>query len=240
MQSTDQLDFAVVLAGGLGTRLGSLTSTVPKPLVKVGGVPYLEHQVGLLRQHGINKLLMLTGFLGDQVEEFFGSGESFGLAIDYSREPSPAGTGGALKLAAAKLPEVFFLLNGDTYLDVDYQSAYRAFRNLRAGGPFGLMVVAEVSGQGDAAGNVRLDPTGSRVAVYEKGSPDRYDYLDAGALVLSRECVEWLPDEPPSSLEEIIYPRLASEGRLIAFKATSKVYDIGTPQRLSAFERKFN
>src|SRR5437870_5683384 len=84
MQPDDRLDTAVVLAGGLGTRLGTVTATVPKPLVRVKGRPYLEHQLELLKRHRVTKIILLTGYRGDQIEEHFAAGESLGLSISYS------------------------------------------------------------------------------------------------------------------------------------------------------------
>src|SRR5437016_1181322 len=88
---------AVILAGGRGTRLGPLTNVVPKPMVRIGGVPYLEHQLRLLKQQSVTDIVLLTGYLGDQVEDHFGDGSDFGLRIRYSREPYPMGTGGGLR-----------------------------------------------------------------------------------------------------------------------------------------------
>jgi NDP-sugar pyrophosphorylase family protein len=220
--------------------LGKLTATIPKPLVEVKGRPYLEHQLELLKRNGISEVLLLTGYLGDQIEAKLGTGEPLGLVLRYAREPAPIGTGGALSLSREQLPEVFFLIYGDSYLDIDYQSAYRAFNHLRVGGPFGLMLVAGLDGDTDSAGNVKLDQTGTRVTSYEKGHGGDHDHIDAGVLVLTREIVSWLPAGEPSSLETEVYPRLAREGRLLAFRAKERFYDIGTPERLAAFERKLS
>lgn len=238
MLPDDRLDSAVILAGGLGSRLGSLTTSTPKPLVSVKGRPYLEYQLELLKSHGVSQIILLTGYLGDQIESRFGSGEALGLSITYSRETVPAGTGRALILSRHILPEQFFLVNGDTYVDVDYQAAYRAFRNLRGPGPAGLMVVCALEQENDEAGNVKLDPTGTRVVSYEKGRGGDYNHVDAGVLILSRSVIGWLPEDRSSALEEELFPRLAAEGRLLAFRSTAKFYDIGTPERLAAFERK--
>src|SRR5450432_2485472 len=100
---------AVILAGGLGTRLWPLTKTVPKPMVPVAGAPYLEHQLRLLEKQGIRDILLLTGYLGEQIEEHFGDGSRLGLRIAYSREETPVGTGGALRLAQGLLADSFLL-----------------------------------------------------------------------------------------------------------------------------------
>src|SRR5258708_32930583 len=107
---------AVILAGGLGTRLWPLTRTVPKPMVPVAGVPYLEHQLRLLKKQSILDIVLLTGYLGEQVEEYFGGGGSLGLAIRYSREHQPSGTPGALREGRSLPSHSFLLIYGDSSL----------------------------------------------------------------------------------------------------------------------------
>jgi NDP-sugar pyrophosphorylase family protein len=109
----------VILAGGLGTRLGAVTRTLPKPMVPVRGVPYLEHQLRLLARHGLTDIVLLTGYLGEQIEEDFGDGGRLGLRIRYSREPQPLGTGGALR-EANTAGRVLLVIYGDSYLRIDY------------------------------------------------------------------------------------------------------------------------
>ena len=106
----------VILAGGLGTRLGPLTRKIPKPMVPVAGVPYLEHQLRLLARQSFRDVLLLTGYLGDQIEAYFGNGARLGLRLRYAREAQPQGTGGALRDARPQLAESFLLLYGDSLL----------------------------------------------------------------------------------------------------------------------------
>ena len=129
---------AVILAGGLGTRLGPITARVPKPMVPVAGVPYLEHQLRLLERQSIRNVVVLTGYLGNMVEEYFGDGRRLGLSIRYSRENTPLGTGGALRLAAQLLDEQFLVIYGDSYLAIDYRDVAQS---LAVSGATGLVVV---------------------------------------------------------------------------------------------------
>ena len=103
----------VILAGGLGTRLGALTRKIPKPMAPVAGMPYLEHQLRLLERQSLRDVLLLTGYLGDQIESYFGNGGQLGLRIRYSRERRPLGTGGALREARRLLDQSFLLMYGD-------------------------------------------------------------------------------------------------------------------------------
>src|SRR5204863_2595800 len=118
----------VILAGGLGTRMRPVTETIPKPMIAVCSKPFLEHQLELLRRNGIDRVLLLVSYLGEQIEQYFRQGDSLKMKIDYSYESSPLGTGGALKNASEKLEEKFLLLNGDTFLDVDYAAVVADFR----------------------------------------------------------------------------------------------------------------
>lgn len=236
MRENGEMTQAVVLAGGKGTRLGALTEHTPKPLVLVNGRPFLEYVLELLRRHGITEVIILTGYLGDQIEHAFGSGQALGLSIRYSRESVPLGTGGALLLAQELLANDFFLVNGDTYLDMDFQAALRGFRNLRGPGPFGMMVVWDAECAEDI-GNVKLDPTGTRIVSYRKGYGGDHLYIDAGVIILTKDVLNMLPKDKPAGLEDYVFPKLAEQGRLLAFESPTRFYDIGIPARLSLFER---
>src|SRR5205814_7911061 len=130
-------------------------------------------------------------------------------------------------LARDLLPPAFFLLYGDSYLDIDYQAAYRGFCNLRPSGPAGMMIVYEQGGRNDDPGNVRVDPTGTRVVSYCKGRGGDYYHVDAGVLILTREVVDLIPSGRPANLEDFVYPQLAEQGRMMAFSSPNRFYDIG-------------
>jgi NDP-sugar pyrophosphorylase family protein len=224
---------AVILAGGLGTRLWPLTRTVPKPMVPVAGVPYLEHQLRLLAKQGIRSILILTGYLGEQIEEYFGDGSKLGLAIGYSREQAPAGTGGALRDACEKLAETFLVIYGDSYLPVDYTATLAMLEGSSAAGL--LVVYDNRLSDTSVKNNVDVDASGY-VTRYEKDSPDPLGYVEAGVLAFRREVVSMIAPEGLVSLEKETFPRLIASRRLIAQITTQRFYDIGTPDRLKAIE----
>jgi len=118
---------AVILAGGKGTRLRPLTYRMPKSIVPINGKPFLQYQLELIKSYGINEVLLLVSYLGEQIERYFNNGSKFGLSIEYSYEESPLGTGGALKNAEDKLKKEFLLLNGDTFLPIDYRKLISYF-----------------------------------------------------------------------------------------------------------------
>jgi len=224
---------AVILAGGLGTRLWPLTRTVPKPMVPVAGVPYLEHQLRLLAKQGIRSILILTGYLGEQIEEYFGDGSKLGLAIGYSREQAPAGTGGALRDACEKLAETVLVIYGDSYLPVDYTATLAMLEGSSAAGL--LVVYDNRLSDTSVKNNVDVDASGY-VTRYEKDSPGPLGYVEAGVLAFRREVVSMIAPEGLVSLEKETFPRLIASRRLIAQITTQRFYDIGTPDRLKAIE----
>lgn len=224
---------AVILAGGLGTRLGSLTRTMPKPMMQVAGIPYLEHQLRLLEQQSIRDVVLLTGYLGEKIEEYFGDGGRFGLALRYSREPQPLGTAGALREAGPMLADSFVLIYGDSYLPVSYPAVHE---QLVASGAQGLMVVyGDQSGDTSVKKNVDVDNAGY-VTVYEKDSERELPYVEAGVLAFRKSLLALIPPAGGVSLEKEIFPQLIGRRRLAAHITQQRFYDIGTPERLRVFE----
>jgi mannose-1-phosphate guanylyltransferase len=224
---------AVILAGGLGTRLWPLTKTVPKPMVPVGGKPYLEHQLRVLHDQGIRDILLLTGYLGEQIEEYFGYGDGLGLTIQYSREQSPLGTGGALREARTKLAEAFLLIYGDSYLPIDYTAA---LGQLEQAATQGLVVVYD-NRLADTSVKNNIDVDADRfVTRYDKDSPDVLPYVEAGVLAFRRDIVDLIAPEGAVSLEKEIFPKLIAGRQLVAHITRERFYDIGTPDRLKLIE----
>lgn len=221
---------AVILAGGLGTRLLPLTESVPKPMVPVAGRPYLEHQIEWLRRQNIEDVVLLTGYLGDQIQRYFSGGGKHGVRIRYSREPEPLGTGGALRLAEPLLAERFVVLNGDSYLPVDYRSIAALLENA----PMALAIYDNRLGDTGVANNIGLDGEG-RIAFYRKGARSGATHVDAGAVAMRREVLAEAPDGP-FSLENHFFPLLISRRELAAWHSPQRFYDMGTPAGLAALE----
>jgi NDP-sugar pyrophosphorylase family protein len=227
---------AVILAGGLGTRLWPVTRDVPKPMVPVAGKPYLEYQLRLLARQSITDIVLLTGYLGEQIEEHFGDGSRLGLSIRYSREHCPIGTGGALRLAGALLDETFLVIYGDSYLPIDYRVPFE--RLSACPSATGLLVLFhDPSGETAVSPNVALSAAGL-VTRYDKDSPGDPElrYVEAGVLALRREVLDDIPAAVMISLEKEVFPKLIGRGRLLGWATTQRFYDIGTPERLRVIE----
>ena len=224
---------AVILAGGLGKRMRPLTASIPKPMIEVGGKPFLQHQFDLLRSFGIRRVLLLVAYLGDQIEKYFGDGAALGLHLSYSHEPEPLGTGGALRIAAAMLDEEFLLLNGDTYLDIDYAALADAFRKSTAM----AMIVAYENTDVPVPSNLALSPDGN-VTMYRKRDPHGLTHVDAGVIALRREVLAEIPAGCKCSLEEEIFPKLIERGQMEAWVTTEPFYDMGSPAGLEALAKR--
>lgn len=227
----------VILAGGLGTRLRPVTRMVPKPMVPVAGRVFLERQVEFLAAQGFRRFLLLTGYLGEQIEAHFGDGSGMGVTMSYIREEAPLGTGGALRRSLPELEECFLLLYGDSFLPEDYRAIGG---KLEAGDAEGVMVVYD-----DCAGdtlvqpNVALGPSG-RVSRYQKGADDEdLRFIEAGVMALRSAAVARLPAAGAVALERELYPQLAGKGLLDGFVTEEQFFDMGTPAGLERAERYF-
>ncbi len=168
------------------------------------------------------------------MEEYFGDGARLGLRMTYSREPSPLGTAGALRHAAAMLADAFLVIYGDSYLPIQYEAA---FRKLLEADAEAIVVVYDNSIEDTAVkNNVELDDNGY-VSRYEKDSSEPLRYVEAGVLALRRSVIDGVPAEGAVSLEQEIFPKLIARCKLGALVTRQRFYDIGTPRRLQAIEK---
>lgn len=225
---TETLPPVAILAGGLATRMRPHTETVPKALLDVAGEPFIAHQLRLLRREGIDRVVLCLGYLGEQVEAFVGDGSRFGLDVRYAYDgPALLGTGGALRRALPLLGECFFVLYGDSYLDIPLREIWDSFK---AAGQPALMTVFRNEGRWDTS-NVVYD--GRRVLCYSKRErqPDMA-YIDYGLGLLSADLFADRPADQAFDLAEL-HTALASSGRLAGWAARQRFYEIGTPAGLA-------
>jgi NDP-sugar pyrophosphorylase family protein len=221
----DSLPPICILAGGLGTRLGSRVRDTPKPLLEVAGEPFLIHQLRLLAKHGARRAVISVGYLGDRIERQIGR-ERFGVTLQYSYDgPSPLGTLGAVRNAIAALGDRFLVLYGDTYLRIDYAEAARAWSRSELPA---MMTVLRNQGQWDTS-NASFD--GHLVSSYDKRSPDAsMEWIDYGLGGLTTAALAHAP--PQISELADLYHELASRKLLFGYRANERFYEIGTPRAL--------
>ena len=225
-----------ILAGGRGRRLGPRVNDVPKPLLEVGGEPFLLHQLKLLARHGAGQVVLCVGYLGERIRERIGS-RRFGLRIEYSFDaPGLDGTLGAIRRAQHLLGDRFLVLYGDTYLRLDYRAATDEW--LRSG-CLGLMVVLRNDGQWDESNTVYAD---GRVIEHDKWTrTSRMRWIDYGLGGLNAEALDQV-DVSERDLASL-YKRLAELGELCGYEARERFYEIGRPESLAeadAFLRRVN
>jgi len=226
MDSAHNETKAVLLVGGMGTRLRSVVQSMPKPLASVGKRPFLELLVQQLRYQGFRQLVMCTGYLAHQIENELGDGHELDVTIEYSKEPSPLGTAGAVKFAEPLLREApaFLVMNGDSFMEMDFQALIQFHRQSRG---IASMAVVRVKNE-MRYGTVQLNTQGRVTGFAEKGSGDPQGYVNAGIYVFDRRIFEHIPNGP-SSLEGDIFPRLLRD-RVYASRQHGVFIDIGIPE----------
>ncbi|HET9215872.1 MAG TPA: nucleotidyltransferase family protein [Terriglobia bacterium] len=215
---------AVILAGGLATRMRPVTAHTPKALLEIAGQPFLWHQLQLLKRHGIRRVVLLVGYLGEAIENRFGNGSVPGLQIEYCHDgPTLLGTAGAIRQALPLLPGPFFMLHGDSYLPCDYGAIEAAFR--RSGLP-ALMTVYRNEGRYDVS-NVEYD--GGRILAYDKlHRTIAMNYIDYGLGAFLPSVFSSLP--PGACDLETVYKGLIAERKLASYEVEERFYEIGSPE----------
>jgi MurNAc alpha-1-phosphate uridylyltransferase len=214
-----------ILAGGLATRLRPVTDRVPKALLSIAGRPFIFHQLDLLKNQGVDRVVLCVGHLGAQVRAAVGDGRTLGLTVNYSFDGSELlGTGGALKQALPLLGAEFFVLNGDSYLPCSFariQSAYEAARRPA------LMTILRNDNRWDKS-NV-LFKHGDLIE-YDKKSPrPEMSHIDFGLSVLSRDVFSRYAESKVIDLADICRD-LSKSGQLAAIEVSERFYEIGSPQ----------
>jgi NDP-sugar pyrophosphorylase family protein len=221
-----------LLAGGMATRLRPITETIPKALVEVAGRPFIDHQLDLLQRNGIRRIVMCLGYRGQQLQRHVGDGVARGIEIRYAYDGEKLmGTGGAVRRALHLLGDVFWVMYGDSYMDIDYPAVLAHFER---SGADALMTVLRNGNRWDSSNVVFRD---GRLVRYDKKvqTPDM-DYIDYGVALLRRRAAERIPIDRPFDLAEL-YTSLVSDGRMIGYEVTNRFYEIGTPAALEETSR---
>lgn len=217
--------------GGTGTRLRPLTDTRPKPMMPLVDRPFVEHQIDLLRRHGVEDVIFSCGYRPDALEAHFGDGAAIGMRVRYVVDPEPLGTAGAIKNAEALLDgDPFLVLNGDILTDLDLTAVLSAHREFGGAATVVLTPVEDPS----AFGLVRLHDDGAVEAFVEKPRPDELRpgepfRINAGTYVLTADALARIPAGRACSIEREVFPVLADAGALHGFPSDAYWRDIGTP-----------
>jgi NDP-sugar pyrophosphorylase family protein len=219
----------VILAGGLATRLGSLSKTTPKSMILVNEEPFIAHQLRLLKNQGFERVILCIGYLGDLIREYVKNGKQFGLSVTYSNDGKKLlGTAGAIKNALSIIEENFFVLYGDSYLMVDYKNIQKVFEKQKK--PV-LMSVFKNNDTGDVS-NIEIVDT--QIIQYDKkNKTNNMSYIDYGLSLFTGSIFlnnEW------SDLSDL-YRKLIEENQLACYEVFQRFYEIGSLNGLSEFKK---
>jgi mannose-1-phosphate guanylyltransferase len=224
---------AFILAGGLGTRLRPRFGDLPKPLAPLGGRPFLVHQLEWLARHGVRSAVLCAGHGAARLREVVGDGRAFGVAVAWSEEPEPLGTGGALALATSHVDGPALVMNGDTLAECD---PWRLERARWEHGALGALALFEVE-DARARGRVEVDDAGRVTRFVEKDPAHRGPaWVSGGLYAFGARLWRELPSGP-GSLERDVLPRLAAAGLLRGVAVDGTFHDIGTPEEWERAER---
>lgn len=222
---------AVILVGGLGTRLRPLTHKVPKAMVPVHGRPFLEYQLAYLAASGVDDIVLCVGHLGRPIRDYFGDGRRFGVRIRFGDEGERLlGTAGAVKSVVTMLGDVFFVVYGDSYAPVEFADVMASFE--RHDKP-GLMVVLRNEDRWDRSNVIVQDDL---VVAYDKQRklPGMH-YIDYGVSLFHRRAFSIIPPGVTVDLA-VVHRHLVDRGELLAYETSNRFYQIGTPEGLAEFE----
>lgn len=218
---------ALILIGGLGTRLRPFTCDVPKPLLPVVNVPFIHYQLGMLKRHGVREVVLATAYQPAKFRRALGDGRKLGLKISYVHEKKPLGTGGAVRNAAGLLSGTTVVLNGDVLQDLDLTALRRLHVKSRAEVTITLSPVKDPT----HFGLVEVENTGKVRRFLEKPSPDEItcNTINAGAYLFEPTAIASIPPGRPYSLERGLFPRLLeAKRRLYAYVSKGYWIDFGT------------
>jgi NDP-sugar pyrophosphorylase family protein len=220
----------VILAGGLATRLGELSKSIPKSLIQIKGEPFIFHQMRLLKKNEAKNILICLGHMGEKIEEVLGDGKAFGLNIRYSYDgPELLGTGGAIANALPLLPDFFMILYGDSYLDVNYRAVAKAYLY---SGKQGLMTIYKNNNCFDKSNVCYIN---GKIKLYDKNISDvNMEYVDYGILCLTKEVFK-NNAKKRFDLAEILTD-LSIKKELAGYEIKERFYEIGSRNGIEDLE----
>lgn len=219
----------VILAGGLGTRLRPVTNQIPKAMVLIHGKPFIHYQLEWLARNEVHDVILSTGYLGHQIQDFVQDGRSWGLRVQYIDEgKNLLGTGGALRLVSdhPNLQDKFLVTYGDSYLPIPFKKIWQAF--LEQTEP-ALMTVLKNHEKWDTSNACFQE---GKITLYDKKAshpkPPQMQYIDYGLSAWTKECIksEFLLGQKADMAD--LFNKLSLEGRLAGFEVTQRFYEVGS------------
>jgi len=229
---------AIILVGGKGERMGSLTEHTPKPMLKIGGLPLLARQIELFRQYGIKNIVLLTCYLSEIIEKYFKNGGDFGVKITYLKEKKPLGTTGGLKEIENGLKKDFILLYGDVMLDMDIKQLLNFHRKKKSA----CTLVLHPNDHPQDSDLMEVNKNQRIVAFHPKPHPeDKYfqNLVNSGLYIISPKILKHIKRGVKADWGKNIFPKILKKEKLYGYNTAEYLKDVGTPARLKEADRDY-
>lgn len=222
----------VILAGGIATRLKPMSEKIAKSMTEIAGKPFIHHQLELIKKNGIENVVICTGFLGNQIENYIKDGSNYELKVKYSYDGDKLlGTGGAVKKSLPLLEDIFFIIYGDSYLDIEYKPALDYFLSHQK---LGLMTVLENNNKWDKS-NV-IFKNGEILEYDKKSSNPDMNFIDYGLGILRKDAFKDVDEGKFFDISDL-YNNLINSGNLLGFEVNKRFYEIGSFEGIAETEK---
>lgn len=219
---------AVILAGGLGTRLRPITDTIPKPMIPFHGKPFLEYIIEMLVEQGFTKAVLLLGYLPEKVKEYFGDGSKWNIEIVYSVSEVENDTGLRLQKAKHLFDPIFVLLYCDNYWPMNLSRMWQVFSSSKAD----ALVTVYMNRDGYTKNNIRIGSDGF-IEVYDKTrTAENLQGVDIGFFILKKEVIDLIP-EGNNNFEKTVIPQLVLSHSIVTYPTEHRYYSVGSHERLT-------
>lgn len=225
---------AVVLAGGLGTRLRPLTYKTPKPLIPIHGKTLTEHVFDILKKFGVKEVFLSLCYKAEEIKDYFGDGSKFGLKISYLIEKEPMGTAGPLLLN--KIDETFIMLNGDNLFNLDFEKMFELHKKNKAVATIALKQIEDVT----RFGVVKLE--GDKILEFvEKPKKEQApsNWISSGYYILEPDVFDFLPKKNFVMMEKHVFPEIAKQGKLFGYKDPGQWFDTGDLEKYEQVKKEW-
>jgi NDP-sugar pyrophosphorylase family protein len=226
---------AVILAGGMGTRLRKVVSDRPKVMAQINGKPFIAYLLDQLVAAGIGRVIISTGYMADILEDTFGTRYN-DLHVDYCREETPLGTAGALKLAGQAVDtEQCLVMNGDSYTKFDPLLLLMNHKKTDAN----ITIVIKKVEDSSRYGTIQMNEQNKIIKFMEKGIGKGFAFINAGVYIMNSSTIQKIQKNTPCSLEYDFFPAMIGKN-IYGYEAEGRFIDIGTPESYAKAEKFFN
>jgi len=231
---TDGITQAVMLAGGLGTRLKPFTDTNPKPMYPFEGVPFIDNLIRQMKEFGMEEVVLLLGYMPEKISDYLGDGSRYGLKITYNVTPVEYDTGMRLKHAAPLISDEFLFLYCDNYCPINFEKLVSDFRSSNAG----IQITAYSNRDGYTKSNLRIAENGLVEAYDKKRTEPNLQGVDIGYALVKKSVLSLMPDGDGDNcnFEATVYPKLVADRKLFATVTEHRYYSVGSFERIALTE----